>query len=75
MWENREVLATGYMVAIGDDVALADRLGRLLDDPALAARMGAAGRVRAATEFPIGRTIARYEELFTRLVRSEKGAV
>jgi glycosyltransferase involved in cell wall biosynthesis len=60
---------TGYMVSIGDDAALADRIGRLLDDPVVAAQMGAAGRARAAAEFPIGRTIARYEELFTRLAR------
>jgi glycosyltransferase involved in cell wall biosynthesis len=66
---------TGYMVDSGDDSALAERLGRLLDDPALSAQMGAAGRARAAKQFPIGHTIARYEELFTRLAQPQKGAV
>jgi glycosyltransferase involved in cell wall biosynthesis len=66
---------TGYMVDSGNDSALAERLGRLLDDPALSAQMGAAGRARAAKEFPIGHTIARYEELFTRLAQPPKGAV
>ncbi len=62
---------TGYMIDIGDDATLADRLGRLLDDPALSAQMGSAGRVRAAAEFPISRTISRYEELFSRLLRPD----
>jgi glycosyltransferase involved in cell wall biosynthesis len=38
----------GYLVALGDVAALADRLTRLLADPALAARMGRAARRRAA---------------------------
>ena len=35
------------MVPPGDEQALADALARVLDDPALAARLGAAGRERA----------------------------
>ena len=63
---------TGFMVEIGDDATLAERLGRLLDDPALREQMGAAGRQRAATVFPISRTIAQYEELFARLAGRQK---
>jgi glycosyltransferase involved in cell wall biosynthesis len=37
----------GYVVPAGDVPALTDRLRRLLLDPALAARMGVAGRARA----------------------------
>ncbi|HEX5147035.1 MAG TPA: glycosyltransferase family 4 protein [Conexibacter sp.] len=39
---------TGLVVAPGDDEALADAIARLLADPALAARLGAAGRAALA---------------------------
>lgn len=42
---------TGYIIEPGDRAALANRLSRLLTDPALAARMGQAGRRRAETHF------------------------
>jgi phosphatidylinositol alpha-1,6-mannosyltransferase len=43
--------ATGFVVSDPTDPALvADRLARLIDDPALAARLGAAGRERAVAE-------------------------
>jgi glycosyltransferase involved in cell wall biosynthesis len=43
---------TGYLVPPGDTGALAVAVCKLLDDPAARARMGAAGRQRAAREFP-----------------------
>lgn len=58
---------TGYVVPVGDEDALADRLARLLADPELRAGMGAAGRERAEREFPLERTLRRYEQLFLRL--------
>lgn len=58
---------TGYVIPVGDEDALVDRLGRLLDDPDLRRRMGMRGRERAEREFPLTRTLRRYEELFTRL--------
>ena len=42
---------TGYTVPVDDVPALADRLVRLLTNPAEAARMGAAAAARARTEF------------------------
>jgi glycosyltransferase involved in cell wall biosynthesis len=42
---------TGLLVPRRDQTALADALGRLLDDPALAARLGAAARRRVETVF------------------------
>jgi glycosyltransferase involved in cell wall biosynthesis len=47
-----------------DPTALAGAIGRLLDDPALAARMGAAARKRVETHFSpeasVGRLLALY---------------
>jgi glycosyltransferase involved in cell wall biosynthesis len=48
-------------------VALADAIAQLQNDPALAARLGAAARAKALSEFDerivIDRTIAVYREL------------
>ena len=54
---------TGLLTPTGDVAALAAALGRLAADPALRARMGAAGRARAAQEY----SLARMAERFTRV--------
>jgi glycosyltransferase involved in cell wall biosynthesis len=57
----------GLLVPLRDPARLAAAIIRLLDDPALATRMGAAGRARAEAEFGsprvIARTLAVYDEL------------
>jgi len=57
---------TGFLVPVGDARAVADRVVRLLSDPALAARMGAAARERAfgelGVERMVERTVAVYRE-------------
>jgi glycosyltransferase involved in cell wall biosynthesis len=60
---------TGFRVPVGDEDALVERLDELLREPRLRARMGSAGYERVATEFPIERTLRRYEELLSRLAR------
>lgn len=58
---------TGFVVPRGGPEALADAFDRLLGDPAAAAGLGAAGRLRARDRFSkermVGETAALYEEL------------
>jgi glycosyltransferase involved in cell wall biosynthesis len=54
---------TGWLFTPGDVVELASCLRQLLDDPAVAARMGAAGRELIA-EHGIEATISRYEKVY-----------
>ncbi|EKE43255.1 glycosyl transferase, group 1 family protein [Oceaniovalibus guishaninsula JLT2003] len=49
---------SGYLVPPGDTDTLTDRIARLLDDPALRARMGQAGRARVARDFDADREAA-----------------
>ncbi|NIA13210.1 MAG: glycosyltransferase [Nitrospiraceae bacterium] len=51
---------TGFLFERGDGQALADRLGALLDDPALRQRMGEAGRRRAETEYDWARVMEKH---------------
>ena len=60
---------TGFTVPRDDADALADRLVRLLRDPALARRMGAAGRARAETRFTWGHGVAKMTEAMERTLR------
>ena len=56
--------AAGLLVPPENAVALAAAISRLLDDPALATRLGAAGRQRAEAEFDLGKMVEGYLELF-----------
>jgi glycosyltransferase involved in cell wall biosynthesis len=58
----------GFLVPVGDHVALADRLGQLADDPELRAAMGARARQRAESEYSIEHTVAGYQRLLVELV-------
>jgi glycosyltransferase involved in cell wall biosynthesis len=63
----REVVTDGrdgFLVPVGDAAALADRVGALLDDAALASRMGEAARASAA-RFAARAVIERYERAIT----------
>lgn len=55
---------TGILVERGDGEGLAAAIGKLLADPGLRARMGAAGRERARRLFTWDRSVDRLEELY-----------
>lgn len=50
---------TGLLVPLGDDVALADALRRVLADPGFADRLGRAGRARVAERFGLEGSLDR----------------
>ncbi len=59
---------TGFLVRPGDPVQLADRIGRLVADPELRARLGANGRAKVADDFDARSEAARLGSLFTNSV-------
>ncbi|MBL8146353.1 MAG: glycosyltransferase family 4 protein [Anaerolineae bacterium] len=59
---------TGFLVDAGDSAALAERVLRLLRDPALRQRMGVAGRERVTAHFSAEAMAARFEETLSRLI-------
>lgn len=68
----------GLVVDPSDDRALADAIGRLVGDPPLRRRMGAAARERATTNFAIERCVQAYLDAYSdaiahRLKRGIKG--
>jgi glycosyltransferase involved in cell wall biosynthesis len=55
---------SGFLVPPGDVAGLTERLQRLLGDPDLCARMGAAGRAKVAAEFAVAAEAGKLAELF-----------
>jgi glycosyltransferase involved in cell wall biosynthesis len=64
---NRDLVVhgvTGYLVPIGDRAGIARHTNRLLDDPALAKRLGTAGRAKIEREFTVDRMVEAYAALY-----------
>lgn len=59
---------TGLSVAPGDPDALGRALRRLLDDRALASRLGCAARRHVETHFSLDRTVRGYREVYEELL-------
>jgi glycosyltransferase involved in cell wall biosynthesis len=69
---NREVVdhgRTGYLVPAQDPQALADAAIRVLANPAEAAAMSAAARLRAEERFDLDRMVDEYEALYLEATR------
>ena len=62
---------TGFLVAPGDSISLADRLRRLVNDPDLRDRMGAAAIAKARREFDQNAAIDVTLEAYRRLLSSK----
>ena len=62
---------TGLLAPARDPAALAEALGRLVDDGDLRRRMGEAGRERAEREFSLGAMLERTQALIERVARGE----
>jgi glycosyltransferase involved in cell wall biosynthesis len=58
---------TGLLVPVGDEVALAGAVRRLVQDPELRARLGAAAREHVEATFGMDRMVAEYADLYTEL--------
>ena len=59
---------TGFLTGAGDRAAMASRAYRLLDDPALAERLGRSAQARVAEHFAAAVMIARHEALYRELL-------
>jgi len=59
---------TGLLVPAGDPLALAEALAQLANQPALAARMGEAGRERVRHQFSLEKMVGDTELLYRELV-------
>lgn len=59
---------SGFLVPYGDSEALAERISRLLDDPALARKMGEKGRKRAMDNFGWNVVVDALEKVYRELV-------
>ena len=68
---NQEIVRegeNGISFTPDDPASLAESLQRLLGDPELARRLGAAARARAAADFSIEAMVAAHEQLYRRLI-------
>jgi glycosyltransferase involved in cell wall biosynthesis len=64
---NRELIVdgeTGFLVHVGDSVGMAQFTDRILADPTLAQRLGAAGRERMRQQFGIDRMVTAHAKLY-----------
>lgn len=61
---------TGLLVPMGDSSAMAGAISRILEDPALASRMGRLGRQRVLEHFTVSTTAHRVRAVYDRLLQN-----
>jgi glycosyltransferase involved in cell wall biosynthesis len=69
---NRDLVVpseTGFLIPVGDKAGLARKTQPLLKDPALAARLGAAGQERALREFSVEQMVDRHADVYTGMLQ------
>jgi glycosyltransferase involved in cell wall biosynthesis len=64
---------TGYLVPAGQEEPMAALIGRLLSDPSLRGRMGAAGRARIEAEHSMTGMVRAYSDLYEELWMASRG--
>ena len=62
---------TGLLVPVRNPPALAQAIRRVVADPGLARRLGAAGRARVEAEFGVDRMVARFADLYESLAEAK----
>ncbi len=62
---------TGYLVSVGQRAEFARWANKLLDDPELAQRLGAAGRARVVESFSVEAMTERFAVLYRELLQSK----
>lgn len=65
---------TGLLVAQRDEAAMADAMATLAQDPELCARLGAAGRIRAAREYDAPSQVRKLEAVMLGAADARKGS-
>lgn len=65
---------TGLLVPAGDEAALSEAVGKLLDDPELRARLGEAGRRMVIEGHSVGHMLAATEALYARVLAGREAA-
>ncbi len=71
IWGNRELVAhgkTGFLFPVGDRAGLARFTQKILEDPTLAAEMGAAGKARMTHEFTVAAMVDQHVALYRELL-------
>lgn len=71
IWGNNELVVhgeTGFLVPVGDRAGLARFAYKILEDPELRARLGAAGRERVLGEFSVQKMVDAHAALYRELL-------
>ena len=71
IWGNRELVVheeTGYLVTVGDRAGFGRWANKILDEPDLARRLGAAGQQRVTNEFSVTAMIDKHAALYRELL-------